>query len=140
MTVQTSSFCNRLILHFHFLFPPFISVADDFSVLSFYRWVPPLMIFLVSSIKHLHCCHSFKFILKAIKLIRELQSLLSLYNRLILLLIVHYVHYVFTNNVIMQYNFYGITSNLDIIYSTDTHYITWYSLLNLHLTLIFSIK
>ena len=48
-----------------------------------------------------------------------------------------YVRYIFTDNVIMQYNFYGITSNFDIISPTYTHYITWYSLLDLHLTLIF---
>ena len=70
----------------------------------------------------------------------ELYSLLSLSNSLMLLLIVHYVRYVFTNNVIMQYNSYGFTSNLDIIYSTDTNSITWYSLLDLRLTLIFGIR
>ena len=72
MTVQTSSFCNRLILHFHFLFPPFISVADNFSVLSFYRWVPPLMIFLVSPIKHVA-----EFIL-LLKLVNDSSSSLVL--------------------------------------------------------------
>ena len=36
-----------------FLFPPFVSLADDFSIFSFYLWVPPLIIFLVPSIKHL---------------------------------------------------------------------------------------
>ena len=39
----------------------------------------------------------------------------------------------FTNNMIIWYNFYGITSNFDINFPTCIYYVTEYSLLKLNL-------